>query len=133
MRYSPLQVACILPSLVIVYLRWYLSKENKRRDLLQSETLVTDTGVVEEVDNDGTKHARLVDKNQLDLTDRENLSLYVLCSSNPFYTPLTVGLLLVDMSFNVEIHFEVEYRHLYLKTIHISFFVPEVSYDICLA
>ncbi|UDD65259.1 hypothetical protein AFCA_012450 [Aspergillus flavus] len=126
-------VACILPSLVIVYLRWYLSKENKRRDLLQSETFVTDTGVVEEVDNDGTKHARLVDKNQLDLTDRENVSLYVLCSSNPFYLPLTVGLLLVDMSFNVEIHFGVEYRHLFLKTIHISLFVPEVSYDIYLA
>lgn len=89
--------------------------------------------MVEEVDNDGTKHARLVDKNQLDLTDRENLSLYVLCSSNPFKIPLTVGLLLVDMSFNVEIHFEMEYRHLFLKTIHISFFVPEVSYDICLA
>ncbi|KAB8271287.1 major facilitator superfamily domain-containing protein [Aspergillus minisclerotigenes] len=102
-RYRPtwiilLVVACILPSLVIIYLRWYLSKENKRRDLLQSETLVADTGVVEEVDNDGTKHARLVDKNQLDLTDRENLSL-----------------------------------HLFLNTIHISFFVPEVSYDIYLA
>ena len=61
-----------------MYLRWYLSRENKRRDLLQNETLVGDTGVVEEVDSDGTKHARLVDKNQLDLTDRENLSLYVL-------------------------------------------------------
>ncbi|KAF5859144.1 hypothetical protein ETB97_003236 [Aspergillus alliaceus] len=83
-RYYPtwtiiLVVACILPSIIIAYLRWYLSKENKRRDELQHEVLVADTGVVEEVDNDGTKHARLVDKNQLDLTDRENPSFrYVL-------------------------------------------------------
>ncbi|KAF7593205.1 hypothetical protein BBP40_011835 [Aspergillus hancockii] len=83
-RYYPtwtiiLIVACILPSIIIIYLRWYLHTENRRRDNLQLESIVADIGVVEEVDSDGSKHTRLVDKNQLDLTDRENLSFrYVL-------------------------------------------------------
>jgi len=61
--------------MVIIYLRWYLALENKRRDLLQAETGSDETGIVEEVDEDGIKVDHCVDKNQLDLTDRENLSL----------------------------------------------------------
>ncbi|KIW12676.1 hypothetical protein PV08_09954 [Exophiala spinifera] len=83
-RYKPtwwiiLWVAVILPSFVILYLRYYLNKENKRRDALEAEGKVIDGGVVEEVTDEGVKIAHAVDNNQLDLTDRENLGFrYVL-------------------------------------------------------
>lgn len=72
------QVAAILPAMTIVTLWVYLSKENKRRDQLESDNQVNDTGVVETVDADGTRIAHVVDNTQLDLTDRENLKLYVI-------------------------------------------------------
>jgi hypothetical protein len=61
--------------IIITYLRWYLAHENKRRDRIQAEKGVIDTGLVEDVDEDGVQRVHAVDKNQLDLTDRENLSL----------------------------------------------------------
>lgn len=64
--------------MTIVTLWVYLSKENKRRDQLESDNQVNDTGVVETVDADGTRIAHVVDNTQLDLTDRENLKLYVI-------------------------------------------------------
>jgi hypothetical protein len=72
------QVAAILPAITIVTLWVYLNKENKRRDQLESENQVNDTGVVETVDAEGTRTAHVVDNTQLDLTDRENLKLYVI-------------------------------------------------------
>jgi hypothetical protein len=69
------QVAAILPSICIVALRILLVKENKRRDRLQEIAQVRDDGVVETVDDNGTTVTHVVDNNQLDLTDRENLTL----------------------------------------------------------
>ncbi|KAL2848423.1 major facilitator superfamily domain-containing protein [Aspergillus pseudoustus] len=83
-RYRPtwiiiLVVAAILPSIVIVVLRVYLSRENRRRDKLAAENQVTANGIVETVDADGSKITRVVDNTQMDLTDRENLTFrYVL-------------------------------------------------------
>ncbi|CAK7226322.1 hypothetical protein SBRCBS47491_006190 [Sporothrix bragantina] len=74
-----LVVACILPTLIILYLRWYLVKENKRRDALASQNLIQEVGVVEHVDETGERVEEVVDARQLDLTDRENLAFrYVL-------------------------------------------------------
>lgn len=56
-------------------LRIYLSRENKRRDKLAEANQVTSNGVVETVDSDGGKVALVVDNSQLDLTDKENLTL----------------------------------------------------------
>lgn len=56
-------------------LRIYLSRENKRRDQLAEANQVTSNGVVETVDSDGGKVALVVDNSQLDLTDKENLTL----------------------------------------------------------
>ena len=64
-----------MPSCIILYLRIYLAKENRRRDKLEAEGKVLDTGVVEEFHEDGTMETEVVDNNQLDLTDRENLAL----------------------------------------------------------
>ncbi|KAJ4856700.1 major facilitator superfamily domain-containing protein [Trichoderma breve] len=64
-RYKPtwiilLVVAAILPSIIIITLRIYLSRENKRRDKLEADNVVANNGL-------------------LDLTDRENLKFrYVL-------------------------------------------------------
>ncbi|KAK4082434.1 uncharacterized protein Triagg1_2246 [Trichoderma aggressivum f. europaeum] len=83
-RYKPtwiilLIVAAILPSIIIITLRFYLSRENKRRDKLEAENVVTNNGLVETTNADGTKDVHVVDTNQLDLTDRENLKFrYVL-------------------------------------------------------
>ncbi|EEA24900.1 allantoate permease, putative [Talaromyces marneffei ATCC 18224] len=79
-RYKPtwiilLVVAAILPSLCIIALRIILVKENKRRDKLQAESDVRDAGIVEEVHDNGTTVTHVVDNNQLDLTDKENLTL----------------------------------------------------------
>lgn len=52
-----------------------LVKENKRRDKLQAESDVRDAGIVEEVHDNGTTVTHVVDNNQLDLTDKENLTL----------------------------------------------------------
>ncbi|KAK4065613.1 hypothetical protein Trihar35433_7733 [Trichoderma harzianum] len=83
-RYKPtwiilLVVAAILPSIIIITLRIYLSRENKRRDKLEAENVVANNGLVETTNADGTTDVRVVDTNQLDLTDRENLKFrYVL-------------------------------------------------------
>jgi hypothetical protein len=75
MSANHLQVAAILPSIIIITLRLYLHRENKRRDKLEAESLVADNGIVETTNGDGTTMTRMVDNNQLDLTDRENLKL----------------------------------------------------------
>ncbi|KAJ5679565.1 hypothetical protein N7462_007809 [Penicillium macrosclerotiorum] len=83
-RYRPtwiilLVVAAILPSIVIIILRIYLSRENKRRDQLEAAKPVTSNGIVETLDSDGSLVTRVVDNSQMDLTDRENLRFrYVL-------------------------------------------------------
>ncbi|KAJ5506333.1 Major facilitator superfamily domain general substrate transporter [Penicillium expansum] len=70
---------CNSSSIIIIVLRIYLSRENKRRDKLAEVNQVASNGVVETVDSDGGKVARVVDNSQLDLTDRENLNFrYVL-------------------------------------------------------
>ncbi|KAI9733943.1 MAG: hypothetical protein M1834_002598 [Cirrosporium novae-zelandiae] len=69
------KVANIFPTFLVLFLRWYLVRENKRRDVLAATHQVQDTGVIEHVDLDGTKATEVVDSNQLDLTDRENLAL----------------------------------------------------------
>ncbi|KAF2152955.1 MFS transporter [Myriangium duriaei CBS 260.36] len=74
-----LVIACILPSVDILFLRWYLVRENKRRDALEAASKVSHKGIVESVGEDGTKTQTVVSNNQLDLTDRENLEFrYVL-------------------------------------------------------
>ncbi|KAK7721482.1 hypothetical protein SLS63_009596 [Diaporthe eres] len=74
-----LWVACVFPMLLVLYLRYYLSKENKRRDSLAQKGEIRETGVVEHVDESGNRTEEVVDARQLDLTDRENLAFrYVL-------------------------------------------------------
>jgi hypothetical protein len=75
-----LGIASIFPALLILYIRHYLNKENKRRDaLLASGAEIRGTGLVESTDSEGHRIDHVVDKNQLDLTDRENLTFrYVL-------------------------------------------------------
>lgn len=74
-----LGVACVLPMLVVLYLRWYLVAENRRRDGLGARGGIRETGIVERVGDDGERTQELVDARQLDLTDRENLAFrYVL-------------------------------------------------------
>lgn len=70
-----LKVAAILPSIVIIILRVYLSRENKRRDKLEATNQVNGNGIIETTDADGALVARVVDNSQMDLTDRENLTL----------------------------------------------------------
>ena len=70
-----LWVACVFPMFLVLYLRWYLKTENKRRDELDRRGLVHEGGVVERVDDDGDRREEVVDARQLDLTDRENLAL----------------------------------------------------------
>ncbi|KAL4977142.1 major facilitator superfamily domain-containing protein [Aspergillus desertorum] len=83
-RYRPtwwiiLAIAAILPMIIIIILRVYLVRENKRRDRLQAADQVVSNGVVEMLDSDGSQVARVVDNSQMDLTDRENLTFrYVL-------------------------------------------------------
>lgn len=69
------QVAAILPSIVIIILRVYLSRENKRRDKLEATNQVNGNGIIETTDSDGGLVTRVVDNSQMDLTDRENLTL----------------------------------------------------------
>ncbi|KAK1765153.1 major facilitator superfamily domain-containing protein [Phialemonium atrogriseum] len=74
-----LGVACVLPMVVVLYLRWYLVRENKRRDALAERGLVREIGIVEHVDENGVSTEEVVDARQLDLTDKENLAFrYVL-------------------------------------------------------
>ncbi|KAF2801304.1 MFS general substrate transporter [Mytilinidion resinicola] len=74
-----LGVACVLPSAIILYLRWYLVKENRRRDELDQQGKVQEIGIVEHLDESGERTENVVDARQLDLTDRENLAFrYVL-------------------------------------------------------
>lgn len=74
-----LWVACVFPMFLVLYIRWYLQRENKRRDLLSADQSEDDLGVVIEIDENGQKVERTVSDNQLDLTDRQNLNFrYVL-------------------------------------------------------
>ncbi|XDG09090.1 hypothetical protein ABKA04_008705 [Annulohypoxylon sp. FPYF3050] len=74
-----LWIACVLPTFIVLYLRWYLVKENKRRDLLAQQGAIREIGVIEHIDEDGERREEVVDARQLDLTDRENLAFrYVL-------------------------------------------------------
>ncbi|KAF8848455.1 MFS general substrate transporter [Acephala macrosclerotiorum] len=75
-----LGVANVFPALLVLYTRYYLNKENKRRDaLVASGKDIQGTGVVESSDGEGHFVDHVVDNNQLDLTDRENLTFrYVL-------------------------------------------------------
>lgn len=80
-----LGVACVLPMVVVLYLRWYLVRENKRRDALAERGLVREIGIVEHVDENGVSTEEVVDARQLDLTDKENLALWVIPGPSPFF------------------------------------------------
>jgi len=68
-----LGLASIFPAVLVLYIRYYLVKENKRRDrLVASGEEIQATGVVEWTDEEGHRVDQVVDNNQLDLTDREN-------------------------------------------------------------
>jgi hypothetical protein len=60
---------------MIIALRIYLSQENKRRDKLAEANRVASNGVVETVDSDGGKVARIVDNSQFDLGEFDVVSL----------------------------------------------------------
>ena len=60
---------------MIIALRIYLSQENKRRDKLAEANGVASNGVVETVDSDGGKVARIVDNSQFDLGEFDVVSL----------------------------------------------------------
>jgi len=62
--------------IMILCIRWALSKENKRRDLLQAESSSDEDeyGYIDEYMEDGTKVTHKIEKAFLDLTDKENLS-----------------------------------------------------------
>lgn len=70
-----LWAACVLPTIIVLYLRYYLSKENKRRDALAASGEIRETGIIEHIDESGIRTEEVVDARQLDLTDRENLAL----------------------------------------------------------
>lgn len=73
-----LSVACILPMFLVLYIRYYLDKENKRRDALAAQGLITETGVLDNADEtSGAMTEEVVDARLLDLSDRENLALWV--------------------------------------------------------
>lgn len=78
-----LGVACVFPMGIVLYLRWYLVKENERRDNLERKGLVDEVGIVEHVDETGERREDKVDARQLDLTDRENLALWVISVVTP--------------------------------------------------
>lgn len=70
-----LWVACVLPTFIVLFLRYYLVKENKRRDQLAKREEIREIGVIEHIDESGERREEVVDARQLDLTDRENLAL----------------------------------------------------------
>jgi hypothetical protein len=72
-----LGVACILPTCIVLYLRWYLAREKRRRDEIDRQGLIREVGVIEHVDESGETTEEVVNTRQLDLTDRENLALQV--------------------------------------------------------
>ena len=67
-----LAVASVFPMLLMLYLRWYLVKENVRRDRLK-EHGGTEVGVVQQT-QDSSASEEVVDALMLDLTNRENLA-----------------------------------------------------------
>ncbi|KAF2159170.1 hypothetical protein M409DRAFT_71184 [Zasmidium cellare ATCC 36951] len=75
-----LGIACVLPMIIVLYLRWGLQKENKRRDALAAQGLINEVGVIKHDSGSGDSDSEeVVDARQLDLTDRENLAFrYVL-------------------------------------------------------
>jgi hypothetical protein len=70
----------VFPAFLVLYIRYHLVKENNRRDaLVAAGKIIQETGVVESTDGEGHLEDHVVDNNQLDLTDRENLTFrYVL-------------------------------------------------------
>jgi hypothetical protein len=70
----------MFPAMLVLYIRYYLNKENERRDeLVASGKEIQETGIVESTTVDGHHVDHAADNNQLDLTDRENLTFrYVL-------------------------------------------------------
>ncbi|KAH8716492.1 putative transporter PB1C11.03 [Beauveria bassiana] len=79
-RYRPtwiilLVIAAIVPAIIVLTLRIYLDRENKRRDKMEGQNHIEDNGIIETVNVDGTMERQVVDSNQLDLTDRQNLKL----------------------------------------------------------
>ncbi|KAK4496823.1 hypothetical protein PRZ48_012807 [Zasmidium cellare] len=75
-----LGIACVLPMMIVLYLRWYLQTENKRRDALAAQGLINEVGVIKhDSQSSDSVSEEVVDARQLDLTDRENLAFrYVL-------------------------------------------------------
>lgn len=65
----------MLPTFIVLFLRYYLVKENKRRDELAKRGEIREIGVIEHIDESGERREEVVDARQLDLTDRENLAL----------------------------------------------------------
>lgn len=82
-RYIPtwaviLGIACVFPMALVLYLRWYLKTENRRRDELAARGLVNEIGLIKHGSESGDSE-EVVDARQLDLTDLENLTFrYVL-------------------------------------------------------
>ncbi|KAM3470125.1 hypothetical protein MY5147_006608 [Beauveria neobassiana] len=81
-RYRPtwiilLVIAAIVPAIIVLTLRIYLDRENKRRDKMEGQNHIEDNGIIETVNVDGTMERQVVDSNQLDLTDRQNLKFKV--------------------------------------------------------
>jgi len=66
-------VVCVV---MILCIRWALSRENKRRDELQANSSSDEEeyGYIDEYLEDGTKVTHKIEKAFLDLTDKENLS-----------------------------------------------------------
>ncbi|TQV94509.1 hypothetical protein V2A60_005550 [Cordyceps javanica] len=83
-RYRPtwiilLIIAAVIPAVIVAVLRVYLQQENTRRDKIERETPVEDHEVIEIVNENGSSSRQVVYRNQLDLTDRQNLKFrYVL-------------------------------------------------------
>jgi ACS family allantoate permease-like MFS transporter len=71
---NPTQTCYTTNICLVLIIRWYFIRENKRRDALKaaSNTATEEFGYVERVDENGQVYQQKVDKNLLDLTDREN-------------------------------------------------------------
>ena len=57
----------MLPTFIVLYLRYYLVQENQRRDQLDKNGLVSEVGILEHVSDNSTVSEEVVDARQLDL------------------------------------------------------------------
>lgn len=65
-----LGVACMSPMFLVLYIRYYLNKENKRTDALVAQGIITETGVLKNVDVVScARTEEVVDARLLDLSD----------------------------------------------------------------